>query len=58
MYDAIIVGAGPAGSSAAFHCNKLGLKTLLLDKSNFQGTKYVAMLYLEKVLSYLMKWDC
>ena len=31
----IIVGAGPAGSSAAIHCNKLGLKTLLLEKSRF-----------------------
>ena len=39
MYDAIIVGAGPAGSSAAFHCNKLGLKTLLLDKSSFPRDK-------------------
>ena len=39
MYDAIIVGAGPSGSSAAFHCNKLGLKTLLLDKSSFPRDK-------------------
>ena len=33
MHDVIIVGAGPAGSSAAIHCNKLGLKTLILEKS-------------------------
>jgi geranylgeranyl reductase family protein len=39
MYDAIIVGAGPAGSSAAIYCNKLGLNTLLLDKSIFPRDK-------------------
>ena len=39
MYDAIIVGAGPAGSSAAIHCNKLGLKTLILEKSKFPRDK-------------------
>ena len=39
MYDAIIVGAGPAGSSAAMYCSKLGLNTLLLDKSSFPRDK-------------------
>ena len=39
MYDAIIVGAGPAGSSAAIYCNKLGLNTLLIDKSIFPRDK-------------------
>ena len=39
MYDAIIVGAGPAGSSAAMYCGKLGLNTLLLDKSSFPRDK-------------------
>ena len=39
MYDAIIVGAGPAGSSAAIYCNKLSLNTLLLDKSIFPRDK-------------------
>ena len=39
MYDAIIVGAGPAGSSAAIHCNNLGLKTLILEKSEFPRDK-------------------
>lgn len=32
MYDVIVVGAGPAGSSAAYHCAKKGFKTLLLEK--------------------------
>ena len=39
MYDAIIVGAGPAGTSAALYGNRLGLKTLLLDKSAFPRDK-------------------
>jgi len=32
LYDVIVIGAGPAGSSTAFHCAKLGLKTLLIEK--------------------------
>ena len=39
MYDAIIVGAGPGGSSAAIYSNKFGLKSLLLDKSVFPRDK-------------------
>ena len=30
--DALIVGAGPAGSSAAFSASKEGLKVLLIDR--------------------------
>jgi geranylgeranyl reductase family protein len=32
-YDVIVVGAGPAGSIAAYECTKRGLTTLLLEKS-------------------------
>ncbi len=39
MYDAIIVGAGPAGTCAAIYGNRLGLKTILLDKSHFPRDK-------------------
>ena len=39
MYDVIIVGAGPAGTSAALYGNRLGLQTLLLDKSKFPRDK-------------------
>ena len=39
MYDVIIVGAGPAGTSAALYANKLGLKTVLIDKSRFPRDK-------------------
>ena len=31
-YDVIVVGAGPAGSTAAYDCAKQGFKTLLLEK--------------------------
>ncbi|MGF1521900.1 MAG: geranylgeranyl reductase family protein [Leptolyngbyaceae cyanobacterium] len=33
MYDCIIVGAGPAGSSAAYHLAKQGCSVLLLEKA-------------------------
>ncbi len=32
MYDLVIVGAGPAGSTAAYVATKLGLKTLVIDR--------------------------
>ncbi|MFN3927647.1 MAG: geranylgeranyl reductase family protein [Pseudanabaenaceae cyanobacterium] len=32
MYDCIVVGAGPAGGSAAYHLAKLGRQVLLLEK--------------------------
>lgn len=31
MYDVIVIGAGPAGGSAAMFCAKAGKKTLLID---------------------------
>ncbi len=39
MYDVIVVGAGPAGSSAARRCTQLGLNTLLIDKAIFPRDK-------------------
>lgn len=38
-YDAIIIGAGPAGSSAAYHLSKAGLKVLLFEKYFFPREK-------------------
>ena len=39
MYDVIIVGAGPAGTTAALYAHRLGLKCILLDKTEFPRDK-------------------
>ena len=39
MFDCIIVGAGPAGSSAGYHLAKQGHSVLILDKADFPRTK-------------------
>lgn len=38
-YDVIVVGAGPAGSSTAFHLAKRDVRVLLLDKAAFPRDK-------------------
>ncbi len=37
MHDVIIIGAGPAGLSAAFWCDELGLDTLMLEQAEEIG---------------------
>jgi len=46
-YDAIVVGAGPAGTSAAIIMAKAGLKVALLERGEYPGAKNVqgAVLY-------------
>ncbi|MEO1692363.1 MAG: geranylgeranyl reductase family protein [Cyanobacteria bacterium J06631_6] len=39
MFDCIVVGAGPAGGSAAYHLAKAGHSVLVLDKANFPRAK-------------------
>lgn len=39
LYDVIVIGAGPAGSSAAIMLAQQGLKILLLEKSHFPRQK-------------------
>ena len=39
FYDVVIVGGGPAGSSAACTIAKSGLSVLLIDKSEFPRDK-------------------
>lgn len=39
IYDVAIIGAGPAGSSAAYELAKAGLKVVLLDKEKFPRFK-------------------
>ncbi|WP_018023245.1 geranylgeranyl reductase family protein [Corynebacterium ulceribovis] len=38
-FDVIVVGAGPAGSAAAFHAATVGFATLLVDKQDFPRDK-------------------
>lgn len=38
-YDVVIVGAGPAGSTAAFYLAKQGIRVALLDKATFPREK-------------------
>ena len=33
VYDVVIVGGGPAGTTAALYANRLGLNTIIVDKS-------------------------
>jgi thioredoxin reductase (NADPH) len=37
MHDVVIIGAGPAGLSAAFWCDELGLDTLVLEEGEEVG---------------------
>jgi len=39
VYDVIIVGGGPAGTTAALYAHRQGLKTLLVDKATFPRDK-------------------
>jgi len=39
MFDVIIVGAGPAGTTAALYAHRLGLNCILLDKAVFPRDK-------------------
>lgn len=38
IYDVIIIGAGPAGMSAALYSSRNGLSTLIIDKLHYGGT--------------------
>lgn len=39
IYDIAIVGGGPAGTASAYHAAKLGLKTILFEKSAYPRPK-------------------
>jgi geranylgeranyl reductase family protein len=53
MYDVLIVGAGPAGSSCARACAAAGLKTALIDRDRFPRSKPCGGAVSEQALSYL-----
>lgn len=39
MYNCIVIGAGPAGATAAYHLAKQGHSVLILDKASFPRSK-------------------
>ncbi|MBI2127143.1 MAG: FAD-dependent oxidoreductase [Thaumarchaeota archaeon] len=40
-FDAIVIGAGPAGSSCAYSLANAGLQVLLLERGKYAGSKNV-----------------
>ena len=50
-FDAIVVGAGPAGTSAAITMAKSGLKVILIERGRFAGSKnlFGGVLYTEAI---------
>jgi len=53
MFDVLIVGAGPAGSSCARACAAAGLKTALIDRDTFPRSKPCGGAVSERALSHL-----
>ena len=56
-YDIIIVGAGPAGTSAALYASRLGLKTIILDKNSFPRDKICGDALSGKSVKYMRELD-
>ena len=40
MYDLVIIGAGPAGISSAYHAKQVGLDCLVIEKGLIGNTIY------------------
>lgn len=53
-YDVIVVGGGPAGSTAAYQLNKLGYKVILLEKKEFPRQKLCGGLITQKSLNIVL----
>jgi geranylgeranyl reductase family protein len=52
-YDAVIIGAGPAGSTAAFVLASSGLRVALIDRRNFPRPKLCGGLLTWKTIQFL-----
>jgi len=52
-YDVVVIGAGPSGATAAYHCTKSDLDTLFVDKSQFPRYKACGGALSERAMSYL-----
>ncbi len=53
QYDAVIVGGGPGGATAALYAEQMGLKVLLLDKKFFPRDKICGDALSGKTVVYL-----
>ena len=51
--DALIIGAGPAGTSCALGLAKQGLRVVIIDKSIFPDKKHAAVLSVRKIMVML-----
>ena len=52
IYDTVIIGAGPAGCSAALYASRAGLDTALIEKYSPGGQ--MALMELYKMLPYVI----
>ena len=55
MYDVIVVGAGPAGNTAANSCSKKGMRTLLIEKYQLPRDKVCSGMIMGPVAHALIK---
>lgn len=54
LYDAVVIGGGPAGASAAFHLARGGRSTLVLEKENSAHHKVCGEFLSPETLTYLL----
>lgn len=59
-YDVVIVGAGPAGSSAAFSASKLGTNVAIVEKENSvaQTVRTSGVTWIDAIKEFSIPQDC